>query len=168
MEAVRKLLQLFPTQTNHLKTISIMYKFYLVKILYPSVDVNGYRKKVALQYVAKAVSFTDAESTVVKEVSHFAGEDMEIKSITILNIEDIIDGGHYENPEKNKWFKCRAEFTELSDIGKVKKVRHNYLALACSVSEAEQTVIKYLKSYTQDFTTVTVNETKIVDIFINN
>ena len=130
--------------------------------------MNGYRKKVALQYVAKAVSFTDAESTVVKEVSHFAGEDMEIKSITILNIEDIIDGGHYENPEENKWFKCRTEFTTTTINGTEKKTRVNYLVLACSISEAEQTVIKYLKSYTQDFNTVTVDETKIVDIFINN
>ena len=168
MEAVRKLLQLFSTQTNHLKTISIMYKFYLVKIQCLLVDARGKQKKTSQQFVAKAVSFTDAESIIVNELSHYAYDDMAIKAITILNIEDIIDEGPFEHPEENKWFKCSTEFTTTTINGTEKKTRVNHLVLASSVSEAEQTVIKYLKSYTQDFTTVTVDETKIVDIFINN
>lgn len=145
-----------------------LYYFYLVKVQYLSVDEKGIYKKMTQQFVAKAVSFTDAESIIVNELSQYDYDEMTIKAMTILNIEDVIDDGPFEHPEENKWFKCSTEFTTTTENGAEKKTRVNHLVLASSVREAEQQVIKYMKNSLLDFSTVTVQETKIVDIFNNN
>lgn len=60
------------------------------KVRYDQTQENGLQKKVTEQYVVEALSYTEAEATIIKEMEPYVSGDFEITGIKPAAYRDVI------------------------------------------------------------------------------
>ena len=139
-----------------------MNNWYECKVKYQKVDENGKQKGVAENYMVDAVSFTDAEARITKELEQYAGlGEFVVASIKTANYTEIIP-----NESGDRWFKCKAVFISYDEkSGKERRSSSNMLVQATDVKDAYEVLSKALSTSVADFTIPAINESSIMDIF---
>ena len=139
-----------------------MSNWFECKVKYQKVDENGKQKGVAENYMVDAVSFTDAEARITKELEQYAGlGEFVVASIKTTNYTEIIP-----NESGNRWFKCKAVFISFDEkSGKERRSSSNMLVQATDVKDAYDVLSKALSTTMADFTIPAINESSIMDIF---
>jgi hypothetical protein len=139
-----------------------MQNWFECKIRYTKIDEKtGKEKKVTEPYLVDAISFTEAETRIFKEMEACISGDFTVVSIRRSNYSDIVttDGGE-------KWYKGKVTFMTIDEsVGKEKKVSINMLVLSISINDADAKIKESLKGMTVDFESVSISETPIIDIF---
>ena len=124
-------------------------------------DENGLPKKVVEPYLVDAVSFTEAEKRISKEMQPYISGEFMIAAIKKANIKELFDtsGG-------DRWFRCRVIFV-VADMekGTEKKVANNMYVLANDITEALENLKKGLQGTMSDYTIASIAETLILDVF---
>ncbi len=64
-----------------------------------------------------------------------------------------------------QWIEVKVRYEKTTDTGKAVKVTDPYLVDALSCTEAEARVVEEIKSFCNDFNVLSVNKTKISEIF---
>ncbi|GAB2594522.1 DUF4494 domain-containing protein [Spirosoma areae] len=124
------------------------------------------QKTVTEAYLVDAVSYTDAEARLYREIAANTGPtsrpDFEITDISRIKLADVFhneDGGEI-------WFKVKAMFiTDDEKTGKQKKTPSLMLVNAETPKQAYERVEVSLKTALDPFEITDVNTTKILDIF---
>ena len=138
-----------------------MKQWYTVKVKYTKEFEDGTLKRVTEPYLISAVSFTDAETIIHKEVGETVRGEFMVTSIAVTEFADIF---HYDDAEV--WYKCKVSYkSEDADTGKEKKVVNNFLVSAHNVKEAYERVDERLKDMMITYETPIVAETQIVEVF---
>ena len=139
-----------------------MSTWFECKVKYQKVDENGKQKGVSELYMVDAVSFTDAESRITKELEEYAGlGEFTVASIKTTNYAEIIP-----NESGDRWFKCKALFISFDEkSGKERRSSSSMLVQATDVKDAYDVLSKALSTSISDFTIPTVQESSIMDIF---
>lgn len=139
-----------------------MSNWFECKVKYQKVDENGKQKGVSELYMVDAVSFTDAESRITKELEDYAGlGEFIVASIKTTNYAEIIP-----NESGDRWFKCKAVFISFDEkSGKERRTSSSILVQATDVKDAYEVLSKALSTSISDFTIPTVQESSIMDIF---
>ena len=139
-----------------------MSNWFECKVKYQKVDENGKQKGVAENYMVDAVSFTDAEARITKEMEQYAGlGEFVVASIKTTNYTEIIP-----NESGDRWFKCKAVFISFDEkSGKERRSSSNMLVQATDVKDAYEVLSKALSTTMADFTIPAINESSITDIF---
>lgn len=139
-----------------------MSNWFECKVKYQKVDENGKQKGVSELYMVDAVSFTDAESRIIKELEDYAGlGEFIVASIKTTNYAEIIP-----NESGDRWFKCKAVFISFDEkSGKERRTSSSMLVQATDVKDAYEVLSKALSTSISDFTIPTVQESSIMDIF---
>ena len=139
-----------------------MSNWFECKVKYQKVDENGKQKGVAENYMVDAVSFTDAEARITKELEQYAGlGEFVVASIKTTNYTEIIP-----NESGDRWFKCKAVFISFDEkSGKERRSSSNMLVQATDVKDAYDVLSKALSTTMADFTIPAINESSIMDIF---
>jgi len=139
-----------------------MSTWFECKVKYQKVDENGKQKGVSELYMVDAVSFTDAESRITKELEDYAGlGEFIVASIKTTNYAEIIP-----NESGDRWFKCKAVFISFDEkSGKERRTSSSILVQATDVKDAYEVLSKALSTSISDFTIPTVQESSIMDIF---
>lgn len=139
-----------------------MSNWFECKVKYQKVDENGKQKGVAENYMVDAVSFTDAEARITKELEQYAGlGEFVVASIKTANYTEIIP-----NESGDRWFKCKAVFISYDEkSGKERRSSSNMLVQATDVKDAYEMLSKALSTSVADFTIPAINESSIMDIF---
>ena len=139
-----------------------MSNWFECKVKYQKVDENGKQKGVSELYMVDAVSFTDAESRITKELEDCAGlGEFIVASIKTTNYAEIIP-----NESGDRWFKCKAVFISFDEkSGKERRTSSSILVQATDVKDAYEVLSKALSTSISDFTIPTVQESSIMDIF---
>ena len=139
-----------------------MSTWFECKVKYQKVDENGKQKGVSELYMVDAVSFTDAESRITKELEEYAGlGEFTVASIKTTNYAEIIP-----NESGDRWFKCKAVFISFDEkSGKERRSSSSMLVQATDVKDAYDVLSKALSTSISDFTIPTVQESSIMDIF---
>ena len=139
-----------------------MSNWFECKVKYQKVDENGKQKGVAENYMVDAVSFTDAEARITKELEQYAGlGEFVVASIKTANYTEIIP-----NESGDRWFKCKAVFISYDEkSGKERRSSSNMLVQATDVKDAYEVLSKALSTSVADFTIPAINESSIMDIF---
>ena len=139
-----------------------MSNWFECKVKYQKVDENGKQKGVSELYMVDAVSFTDAESRITKELEDYAGlGEFIVASIKTTNYAEIIP-----NESGDRWFKCKAVFISFDEkSGKERRTSSSILVQAIDVKDAYEVLSKALSTSISDFTIPTVQESSIMDIF---
>ncbi len=128
---------------------------------YNKMDENGYEKKVSETYLLDAVSFTEAESRIYKELQTMVSGEFSVSKIAKTRIAEIIPS---ENGDR--WYKARVTFITVDEeSGKEKRTSQNVLVYSFNVKDAFDQVIEAMQGMMADFEISGINESNIMDVF---
>lgn len=137
--------------------------WYECKIRYEKTTETGEQKKVSELYAVDALSFTEAESNIIKEMSDFIQGVFEVKGIKEAPYGEIFFS---DNTSDDKWFKVKLCFITLDEkTEKEKKSNVLYLVQANNIKNAISNVEAVMSKTMIEYTIKSVTETQIFDVY---
>lgn len=136
--------------------------WYEVGIRYRKTQNDGSEKAVTERYAVDAVSFTEAESTIIEEMSAYISGEFEIKTETQANYGEVFFS---DNDNEGKWYKAKIAYISVNEkTGKEKRSNMNYLVQAESMQGALRNISEVMHNSLADYEIVGLTETKVVDV----
>lgn len=140
-----------------------MNRYYEVKARFDRTMEDGMQKKVKETYLFDAMSFSEAETRAVEELTPFATGEFEVTDIKRANYSELFPS---EKEEADKWYAVRINFLTLDErSGKEKKTKAEYLVQAYDIDDARTNFIEGMKGTMSDYEIVSIKETPIMDVF---
>ncbi|MBI9066078.1 MAG: DUF4494 domain-containing protein [Salinivirgaceae bacterium] len=131
------------------------------KVKYDKIVADGSEKMVSEPYLIDAVSFTDAESRIHKELEAYISGEFTVSTIKIANYSELIP-----NDDGDRWFKCKVTFISLDEEKGVERRSNTYMLVqANNVKEAYENCEKALSDTMSDFEIPSVQESPLLDVF---
>lgn len=138
-----------------------MNTWFECKVKYQKMVADGKEKMVTEPYLIDAVSFTDAESRIHKELEPYISGEFFVTNIKIANYSELIP-----NENGDRWFKCKVAFISLDEEkGVERRSNTNMLVQANNVKEAYDNIENALKDTISDFEIPAVQESPLMDVF---
>ena len=126
-----------------------MYNWFECKIRYEKLTENGITKKVTEPYLVDALSFTEAESRIIEEITPFISGEFTVADIKRANYSEIFPS---DAEADDKWFKCKLYFITLDEkSGVEKKSATNILVQASDLREAVKNLDEGMKGTMADY-----------------
>jgi hypothetical protein len=128
---------------------------------YIKMDENGREKKASETYLLDAISFTEAESRIYKELQTMVSGEFMVTKIAKTRISEIIP-----SEKGDRWYKARVAFITVDEeSGKEKRVAQFILVFSESVKDAYDQIIEAMHGMMADFEISGINESTIMDVF---
>ena len=122
------------------------------------IQIEGKVQKKPAEYVLKAVSFTDAESSLLQ---HLENEfEYNLVSCSKFNIQDV-----RKDDAKEDYFKVKIVYTSANEDGKEIKVIDNYIIQGDTIEDVTKSVTQLLSTSMMDYSIENIQRTKIVECF---
>lgn len=133
------------------------------KVRYEKTTEEGIQKKVTETYVVDALTFSEAESRIIEEMSHFVSGELEVTNLKIAQYKEIF----FDNDNvADKWYKAKLAFITIDEkTGKQKKTTIYNLVNASNINAAIVKIDKIMANTMIDYLTCNVSETNIMDVF---
>ena len=133
------------------------------KIRYDKTMEDGRNKKVTEVYTVEALSFTEAESAITEEMSHYISGEFNVKAITRAPYGEIFFSDVYSD---DRWYRARLAFITIDEkTEKEKRSNVVYLMQAATLDKARQYVSEVMDKTVVDYEVVSISETPIMDVF---
>jgi hypothetical protein len=162
-----------------------MHTWFETKIRYEKTMDNGLVKKVTELYLVDALSFTEAEARIIKEMQPLISGEFQVTAIKRANYSELIpanssicqvdkeakalfDGKNHSTQlsEADRYYHAKVAFITLNEkTGKERKEITNMLVHANSVNSAHDTIREYMRGTISDYEIVSVSETEIMDVY---
>ena len=138
-----------------------MHNWFECKVRYDKTQENGVIKTVTEPYLVDALSFTEAEERIVKEMEPFIGGVFSVSDIRRKKFAETI-----LNENGDRYYNARLAFITLDEkSGSEKKTAVNMLVQASSLREAMDIVEGEMAQTMVDYQFMAISETAIMDIF---
>jgi hypothetical protein len=122
---------------------------------------NGVQKKVTEPYLVDALSFTEAEARIIKEITPFMSGEFTIANIRRANISEL-----FLDETGDKWYKCKVMFVTVDERSGAEKMSASFmLSQAIDFKTALTNLEIGMKGTMADYSIASITETAIVDIF---
>lgn len=139
-------------------------KFFEVKIQYQEMQEDGKEKKVTEQYVVEALSFTEAETRIIEEMTPFISGDFDVVSEKIAPFIEIFLS---DKRDDDKWFVSKVAFITIDEkTEKEKKQTFRYLVQAATSEIALDYTKEMLSHGMSDYRIDAVQDTPTLDVFL--
>ena len=143
-----------------------MNNYFEVKIKYEKTLENGKESKITENYIVDALSFTECETRIIKEMECFISGEFDVASITKTKISELVES---ESEEADKWYKCKLMFITLDEkSGNEKGTPSYFLVHSSSLKEARNSMEKFMNTTMASYEFVKIEETKILDVYKYN
>ena len=140
-------------------------KFFEVKIQYQKTLEDGKEKKVTEQYVVEALSFTEAETRIIEEMTPYIDGEFDIVSEKIAPYNEIFLSDNYYTDDK--WFVSKVAFITIDEkTEKEKKQTFRYLVQAATSELALDYTKEMLSHGMSDYRIDAVQDTPTLDVFL--
>lgn len=141
----------------------MMHNWFECKIRYEKVAENGMNKKVTEPYLVDALSFTEAESRIIEEITPFISGEFTVSGVARANYSELI---FCDEESADKWYKCKLYFITLDEkTGIEKKTATNILVQAADLKDAIKQLDEGMKGTMADYEIAAVSETAIMDVY---
>lgn len=138
-----------------------MESWMTIKVKFTKEFSDGTLKRVTEPYLVSAMSFSEAEARIYKEVGEFCKGEFSVVSIAKTDFADI-----FMYDDIDIWYKCVVAYVSEDEAsGKEKKIKNNYLVSAHNVKQAYERIEESLHGLMVSYDTPTISETAIVEIF---
>lgn len=135
-------------------------KFFEVKIKYEKVFDDGKSKMVTETYALDAMTFTEAEARITKEMQPFITGEFFITAEKIAQYNEVVFNGG------DLFFLVKYNFINIDGItGKEKRTPMFVLFQEEDIDKAKQHARDHMKGSLMDYEIVVIKETKIVNVF---
>lgn len=136
------------------------------KIRYEKTMEDGLLKKVNEVYVIDALSFSEAEERITKEMSSYISGEFEIVDVKIAPYREVFFA---DDNLADQWFKAKLSFITIDERGdKEKRTSVMYLVNAGNISHAIKNIGEVMSGTMIDYVTTSISATKIFDVFEYN
>lgn len=133
------------------------------KVRYEKSGEDGTPRKVTETYVVDALSFSEAESRIMEEMSRWVSGELEIADLKIAQYKEIFFA---DSDLANKWYKAKLAFVTIDEkTDKEKKTTVYYLVNAGNINSALKNVDEIMSGTMVDYQTCNLSETQIIDVF---
>lgn len=144
----------------------MMNNLFELKIRYEKTMDNGMNKMVTEHYLVDALSFTEAESRIIEEITPFISGEFTVSDIKRANYSELFFS---DEESADKWFACKLEFITLDEkTGIEKKTKTNVLVQAADLRDAMKKLDEGMKGTMADYNAVCIKETAIMDVYPYN
>ena len=124
---------------------------------------DGLQKKVKENYVVDALSFTEAESRIMEEMSSYISGEFAIEDIKIASYKEIFFS---EEEMADRWYKAKLQFITIDEkTEKEKRSNVNYLVQAGTLKGAVNNIESVMGTTMIDYVIASVAETTLMDVF---
>ena len=133
------------------------------KVRYEKTMEDGSEKTVTELYTVDALSFTEAEASIIEEMAPYVSGELKVANINRANYGEIFFS---DVDDDDLWFKARLSFITIDDKnGKEKRSYVNYLIQAKCIERAKRYVDEVMGKTMIDYELKSLSETKIFDVF---
>ena len=133
------------------------------KIRYEKMTEDGLPKKVSKVYVVDALSFSEADERITKEMSSYISGEFEIVDVKIAPYREVFFA---DDNLADQWFKAKLSFITIDErSNKEKRTSMMYLVNAGNISSAINNIDKVMSGTMIDYVTTSISATKIFDVF---
>ena len=131
------------------------------KVRYHKIDESsGKDKKLTETYLFDAVSYTEAEQRVYKEMAEIISGDFAVTGIRKASYAEI-----FPSDDGDRWYRCKVSFGSIDEeAGKEKKVSNQILVLAANVRDCYDKIEQQM-GQTIDIEVNSIAESPVVDFF---
>lgn len=154
------LLKLF-LQADLTKRKRIMSNWFECKAKFQKTIADGESKIVSEVYLVDALSFTEAEARVNKELEPFISGEFHVTNIKIAKLMDLIpfEGG-------DRWYRCKVAFIRIDEEKGIERRSNSYILVqASNLKEAYELLDKDLNTTMNDYEISGIQESPIMDVF---
>lgn len=133
------------------------------KVRYEKTQEDGSEKLVNELYVVDALSFTEAEASIIDNMSVYVSGEFKVANINPVNYNEIFFS---DIDDDDLWFKARLAFITIDEKkDKEKRTYVNYLIQAKCIERAKRYVDEVMGKTMIDYELKSLSETKIFDVF---
>ena len=133
------------------------------KVRYGKTQEDGSEKMVNELYVVDALSFTEAEDSIIDNMSVYVSGEFKVANINPTNYNEIFFS---DIDDDDLWFKVRLAFITIDEkSNKEKRSYVNYLIQAKCIERAKRYVDEVMGKTMIDYELKSLSETKILDVF---
>ena len=138
-----------------------MNNWYECKVKYEKTLETGTQKKVAESYLVDAMSFTEAESRIIEEMTPFIVGEFEVAAVKKARIIEL-----FIDPEGDKWYRAKVMFITIDEkTGVEKKAPSTMLVQASDFQRAVKNLEDGMKGTMSDWEINTITETTLMDVY---
>lgn len=138
-----------------------MSLWFETKVRYDKVMETGAQKSVSESFLVDAMSFTEAEARVTKEMEPFITGDFSVSAVKKNKFMDV-----FFKEDADRWYKVKSAFITIDEKTAAEKRSNNFfLVQAGSLKEALQNFEDCMKGTLADYEIVAITETPILDVF---
>ena len=133
------------------------------KVKYQKTMEDGSEKVVSEAYVVDALSFTEAESAIIDEMSVYVSGELKVSGIGKAGYGEIFFS---DVDDDDKWYKAKLQFITIDEKSeKEKRSNVTYLVQAKSLARALRYIDEVMGKTMIDYDEIGLNETKLMDVF---
>lgn len=133
------------------------------KVRYEKSQEDGSEKLVNELYVVDALSFTEAEASIIDNMAVYVSGELKIANINPTNYNEIF---FTDIDDDDLWFKARLAFITIDEKSNNEKRSYvNYLIQAKCIERAKRYVDEIMGKTIIDYELKSLSETKILDVF---
>lgn len=140
-----------------------MGKWFECNLSYEKITEDGKMKKVKEGYLVDAISCTEAETRLIKEMEPFISGEFSIKAVKEANYTEVFFS--YED-FSDLWFKCKLFYITLDEkSGTEKKISTQVLVQAIDFRDAVKKLDESMKGTMADYIISSISDTNIYDVY---
>lgn len=146
-----------------------MKKWYTVKAKHNiEIEKDGKKntKRVNETFLLPAISFTDAEARINKEIGQTQNSMLVVHAMSVTDITDVFRVNNANLDVEYHWYLCKAVLLPQVEEGeKPVRLKQTYMVEATSVNDASNRVDERLGDSMFEFETTNIALSPIVDVF---
>ena len=133
------------------------------KISYEKVMEDGLQKKVKESYVVDALSFTEAESRIMEEMSSYISGEFTIENINKATYKEVF----FSDEElADRWYRAKLQFITIDEKSEKEKCSNvYYLVQAGTLKGAVAHIESVMGTTMVDYVIASVGETQLMDVY---
>ena len=137
-----------------------MNTWFEVTVKYVKMDETGRERRAVETYLLDAISFTEAEARIYKELHSIVNGDLVITKIAKTNVTEIIPSDH-----GSRWYKAKVNFITIDEeTGKEKRVAQFILAFSDTTKLADELITESMQGMICDFEISAISESNIMEV----
>ena len=138
-----------------------MASWFECKIRYDKAQENGAIKKVTEPYLVDALSFTEAEARIIKEITPFISGEFSVSAVKRTKIAEII-----WDDSADKWYMAKVAFITIDEKTAVEKRAISQMLVAGGdFKNAYHNLIEAMSTTSAAYEIVSISETLIMDVY---
>lgn len=141
-----------------------MTNYFECRVSYDKTLESGAIKQVAESYLVEAMSFTEAEARITQQMQPYMSGEFSVSAVNRRKYEDVL-----LNDDRDKLYHVKLMFITIDEKTATEKRKPSYLLVqARDIADVLSQVEILMSDSVTDYDIVSVNESRILDVFMYN